>query len=138
MKELTDKNFIDWFSYNFGYGYGNGEQYIIPALKGFLDSCQSSGNYDYEEIEKSIGKAETWFLMNTLCGENIIEYGTSPRYGWLTEKGRLLKEYLSKNSWEVLYDIVMVDESYIHCSKNYCNCGEKGYEEGKKCDNPLF
>ena len=136
--KITDKNFIDWFAENFSYGYGDGEQYIIPALKGFLEVCPESGNYNYEDIENKIGKAETWFLMNTLCGENFLEYGTSPRFGWLDEKGKLLKKYLAEKTADELYDLVMVDSDYIHCSSSFCNCGERGYEEGRKCDNPLF
>lgn len=138
MKQLTDKNFIDWFSENFGYGYGDGEQYIIPALKGFLGTCPIDGTYDYGEIERAIGKAETWFLMNTLCKEDILEYVTSPRFGWLDEKGKLLKEYLATKTEDELYELVMVDSDYTHCYSNACNCGKKGYEEGRKCDNPLF
>lgn len=138
MKKLTNKNFIDWFSENFGFGYGTGEEYTIPALKGFLETCPNQGNYDYEEIEKKIGKAETWFLMNVLCSKRIIEYGTSPRYGWLDTRGVLLKEYISEKNQEELYDLVMVDSDYIYCYSHACNCGERGYVEGRKCDNPLF
>lgn len=137
MKELTNKNFIDFFSEHFGYGYGDGEQYILPALKGFLGTCPIDGTYDYTEIERAIGKAETWFLMNTLCEEDILEYGSSPRFGWLSDKGKMLKNYLSTKDDE-LYELVMVDGDYISCTSKYCNCGENGFEEGRKCDNPLF
>lgn len=78
---ITQKDFIDWFSDNFGYGYGDGETYIIPALKGFLDTCKIEGNYDYRDIENAIGAPQTWFLMNTLCSKRCIGYGTSPRLG---------------------------------------------------------
>lgn len=138
MKALTDKNFIDWFSENFGYGYGDGEQYIIPALTGFLYHCPEDGNYDYEVLEKHIGKAEVWFLMNVLCKERFIEYGTSPRFGWLDDKGKLLKQYLGQKTADELYELVMTDSGDTHCGSHYCNCGEHGYEAGRKCDNPLF
>jgi hypothetical protein len=138
MKTITDKNFIDWFAENFGYGYGSGELYILPALKGFLEVCPETGNYDFRVIENKIGGFQCWFLMNTLCKENIIEYGTSPRFGWLTEKGKLLKEYLAGKTADNLYELVMVDSDYVHCMSNACNCGKNGYVEGKKCDNPLF
>lgn len=138
MKEITDKNFIDWFSENFGYGYGTGEQYTLPALKKFIENCPENGNYDYQVLEEKVGKSETWFLINILCKKDILEYGTSPRYGWLDEKGKLLKKYLSKKTDDELYNLVMVDSDYVHCYSNACNCGENGYVEGKKCDNPLF
>ncbi len=138
MKTLKNKDFIDWFSENFGYGYGDGELYIIPALKGFLENCPADGNYDYRVLEEKVGKAETWFLMNTLCKEDIIEYGTSPRFGWLDPKGKLLKTFMENKTADELYDMVMVDSDYIHCYHNACNCGPNGYEKDKKCDNPLF
>jgi len=138
ITEITDKNFIDWFSENFGYGYGDGEQYTIPALKGFLEVCPIEGTYDYKDIENKIGKAETWFLMNVLCKIRFIEYGTSPRFAWLDTKGKLLKKYLETKTSDELYELVMVDGDYIHCSSTHCNCGVNGYEEGRKCDNILF
>lgn len=135
---MKEKHFIDWFSEHFGYGYGDGEQYILPALKGFFEAVPNDGNYNYQEIEKKIGKAQTWFLMNILCQTRMIEYGTSPRFGWLEPKGRTLKEFLGKRTSDELYTLVMTDDEYIRCSSTGCNCGPKGYEEGKKCDNPLF
>lgn len=136
---ITNKHFIDWFDENIGFGYGTGEHYTTKALKGFLDKCNKSENgaYDYEVIEKAIGKGETWFLMAIFGKADIIEYGTSPRYGWLTERGLLLKEFVKDKTDEELYEIVMVDPAeYVHCYPDACNCD--GYVEGKKCDNPLF
>lgn len=138
MKQLKDKDFIDWFSENFGYGYGNGERYTILALKGFLEACPIEGNYDFETIEKKITPTVTWLLMNVLCSKDILEYGTSPRFGWLDERGKMLKNYLKEKSDDELYELVMVDEHYTHCYSNACNCGENGYEKERKCDNPLF
>ena len=136
--KLKPKDFIDWFSENIGHGYGTGEAYTIPALLGFLDVTPEEGNYDYEEIEKRIGGASTWFLMDIFCKTHFIGYGTSPRYGWLEKKGKLLKEFLKGKSVDEVYDLVMVDSTYTHCYPNACNCGPNGYEKGKVCDNPLF
>lgn len=138
MKTLTDKNFIDWFSEHFGYGYGTGESYIVPVLKKFLENCDENGNYDHLKLEEKIGQANTWFLINVLCKSDLIEYGTSPRFGWLDESGKLLKEYIGKKSEDELYKLIMVDNDYVYCDSTCCNCGESGYVEGKKCDNPLF
>jgi len=32
MKKIENKQFIDWEAHTFGFGYGTGEQYTIPAL----------------------------------------------------------------------------------------------------------
>lgn len=135
---MEDKHFIDWYSHTFGYGYGDGELHIIPALKGFMATTPMEGNYDYREIENAIGKAPTWFLMNELCEQNFIEYGTSPRFGWLDKKGKLLKEYMTDKTAEKLYELVMVDSDYYHCDPDFCNCGPNGYSKEKICHNPLF
>jgi hypothetical protein len=36
---MTDKNFIDWESQVFGYGYGTGEEYTLKALQVFIEHC---------------------------------------------------------------------------------------------------
>lgn len=138
MNKLTDKNFIDWFSENFGYGYGTGECYTIPALRKFIKECPEDGNYDYKVLEQKCGDVTAWLMMSVMCREGILEYGTSPRYGWLGEKGKMLREYMLNKTSDELYDLVMTDEGYTHCSPESCNCGLNGYEESKKCDNPLF
>ncbi|MDE2233684.1 MAG: hypothetical protein KGJ90_06305 [Patescibacteria group bacterium] len=135
---LKDKDFIDWFSHYFGYGYGDGELHIIPRLKSFLSDCPSDGTYDYRELEQLLTPTVMWLLMNTLCQSDVIGYGTSPRFGWLEPKGVLLKNYMLSKTNEELYSLVMVDSDYIHCAPTYCNCGPNGFEEGRKCDNPLF
>jgi len=128
---LTDKHFIDWESSTFGYGYGTGEWYIIPTIKKFFSLCKDN-SYSHEDLEKELGGAVTWFLINIFCHENMINYGTSPRYGWLEEKGKLLKEFVDCKTDKELYELTSVDEEYEHCYKDRCNC------ELKKCDNPLF
>ena len=135
---MKEKDVIDWFSHYFGYGYGTGEQYIIPALSKVMAVISAHGNYDHEELENAVGPAVFWLLLNVLCQANIFEYGTSPRYGWLSPKGIILQKYMDSHSYEELYNLVMVDSDYIHCMPDSCNCGEKGYQEGKKCNNPLF
>lgn len=139
MKEkLTDKHFIDWFSEHFGYGYGDGEMHIIPALMGFLAACPTDGNYDYQTLEKLLTPTVAWLLINELCKADILEYGTSPRFGWIDPKGVLLKEFMLSKTADELYALVMVDSDYIHCYPTHCNCGPNGYSEVKICHNPLF
>lgn len=134
--------FKDWEADAFGYGYGSGEPYIIPLLKRFLELCNEgdrSNQYDYAILEKELTPAVTWLLINILCHKDIIEYGTSPRFAWLTEKGLRLKVFVGRYSDGKLIDIVCGHtEDYSHCSPNACNCGEQGYEEGRICQNPFW
>jgi len=79
--------FRDWESHVFGYGYGTGEAYVIPVLKTFLEHCNEGyykHSYQYDVLEKAVTAPVAWLLINTLCHADIIEYGTSPRYAWLT------------------------------------------------------
>ncbi len=129
---MKDKYFIDWESQVFGYGYGSGEEYIFDGLKAFFSCVKKDGCYEHEVIEKSLGGLSCWLFINILCRADIIDYGTSPRYVWLSDKGKILKEYIESKTTEELYKMTNVDESYAHCSKEHCNC------TGEKCNNPLF
>lgn len=132
---LTSKHFIDWESNLFGFGYGTGEEYTLNALKDFLGLCKPYGEsafYDHEELEAKLGATAAWLLINTLCHDDLIDYGTSPRYGWLTERGVLLKEFVDRHTAERLCEMVDVDcGDYIHCLPGHCNCDEP-------CNNPMF
>jgi hypothetical protein len=41
---------------------------------------------------------------------DVLNYGTSIRYGWLDDKGKELKAYLETKTVEDLYEIVMGEE----------------------------
>lgn len=136
--EITDKNFIDWESTVFGYGYGTGEEFTLKALIEFFNNCFKEDSillkYDYEIMETKLGSTVAWLMINILAKANIIEYGTSPRYGWLTKAGEFLYEYVKTKNFDELYDIVMsTDEDYDYCYPDHCEC-DKGIDE---C-NPLF
>jgi hypothetical protein len=135
---ITDKNFRDWESDTFGFGYGTGEQYVLPSLKTFLNLCNEgpSCSYDYKILESQLSPAVTWLLINILASNkvDIIEYGTSPRFAWLTEKGKLLKEYVDSKTEDELYEIATAGVvEFDRCSRDFCNCEA----EHKRC-NPLF
>jgi hypothetical protein len=129
---LEDKHFIDWESAIFGYGYGTGEPHTIAAIKLFLGTCPAEGCYDYEKLEDKLGTTTAWLLINIFCQNAIIEYGTSPRSGWLDKRGLLLKQYLDTKGLDDLLELVNTDENYDYCYPKYCTC------EGSKCNNPLF
>ena len=135
MKSIED-NFKDWENYVFGYGYGTGEEHILPELKGFLSECPLDAPYDYQKIEAAIGPVVCWFLINILCHANIIEYGSSPRFGWLTDQGKALKLFVSTKTSNELIEITSLDNDYIHCGPDYCNCGD--WKDNRKCENPFW
>src|ERR1051325_25697 len=110
---IIDKHFKDWESATFGFGYGTGEEYTIPALKNFFNLLKEERSYSYEDVEKKFGKLGGWLMINILCHADILEYGTSPRFGWITEKGELLRDYLKTKTPDELYEMTTnIDDSY--------------------------
>lgn len=132
MSGLTEKEFIDWESHVFGFGYGTGEEHTLKALKDFFRCIPMSGTYDYSILENKLGSQVAWLLINILCHCDVIEYGSSPRFGWLTEKGKLLQDFFHIHSENYLYNLTNTDENYHHCYPDYCNC------DLEKCSNRLF
>lgn len=144
MQKTLDENFIDWEADAFGFGYGSGEPHIIPAVKTFFSLCNAlcnqspNGAYDYTEIEAALTPTVAWLLINVMGHQDVIEYGTSPRYGWLTPQGQALKAFVDGKTADELLALTQHDESYIGCSRDACNCGPNGYQEGVKCNNPFW
>ena len=142
LTKTIDQYFCDWENEAFGFGYGTGEPVIIPKLKMFLDACGiGNKHYDFRVLEEKLGAESTWFLINILCREGIIEYGSSPRFGWLTDEGLRLKEYMTSRTDDELTAVLFTSEEWHEktiCYKNACNCGPEGYVEGKQCSNPFW
>lgn len=107
-------------------------------LKTALIIVERRQNYDFQILEKELGPATAWLLINALCHADIIDYGTSTRFGWLSEKGKILAAYIANKTADELCDVLFaeIDEGYYPCSRNWCNCGTE--QVMKKCDNPLF
>lgn len=141
--EKIDKYFTDWENHVFGYGYGTGEEYTLKALKDFMDCMEKSKFdeeilvYDHKNLYKSLGTMCTWLMINTLNHADILEYGTSPRFGWFTKKGRKLYDYLKTKTVADLYNLTTSKEEgeYYCCYPDHCNCEE--LVQGK-CNNPFF
>ena len=132
---MNDKHFIDWESETFGYGYGTGEQYTLAALKGFFDNLEEDRLSRYEQMERSFTPTVAWLMINALCKCDVLEYGTSPRYSWLTKRGEILRDYLKIKTVGKLYEICMsTTEDYVYCYKDHCNCEP----ELPNCNNPMF
>lgn len=140
-QKTLEEHFRDWESNFIGYGYGSGEPYTIPALRTFLALCNEGAyghSYDFEKLESALGGATAWLLISILAKADILEYGTSPRFAWLTEKGERLKEFVLSRSDDELLSIVCDHDDYIPCYPDSCNCGPKGYEKGRVCQNPFW
>lgn len=140
--KTIEAHFIDWESEAFGYGYGSGEPHIIPALQQFFLLCNKEKDglvtYNYRELESTLTPAVAWLLINALCKARVIEYGTSPRCGWLLENGEQLKEFVVDHTPEELIDIVMSrQDGYVHCYSDTCWCGPEE-QDGKFCLNPFW
>jgi len=125
FSKTDEQFFLDWECAVFGYGYGSGERHTLKSLKDFLSSFDH--RYDYEELEKKLGGELTWLMITILAKVDILEYGTSPRYAWLTNSGELLQKFVKKHSVDELYEIVMNQDEYdesgvAHCDYSNCNC----------------
>lgn len=142
MTKTLDENFIDWESSAFGLGYGTGEIHTLGALKNVLDCMGRDGSpagYDYQKLEEAVTPPVAWMVITLLCRHHILEYGTSPRYGWLTEQGKALKAFVDAKSVDELVALVCdkTEDTNI-CYPDACNCGPHGYEEGRVCENPFW
>jgi len=129
-------HFSDWEAHVFGCGYGTGEDHTVPAIKNFLAlvPSQRSGSrgYDYQLLEKELGPVVTWLLISTFARADIIEYGTSPRYAWLTPQGDALKLFCDLHTAEKLVEMTQHDQDYAPCYPDWCNC-----DDGP-CHNPFW
>ena len=140
-----DEQFIDWESHVFGFGYGTGESPTLVALRAFLGWCKPDEennpiySYDHRELEIVLGDTVARLMINILCHADILDYGTSPRHGWLSKNGVALKQFIESKTDEQLYKLVTsTNEDYIHCGPDYCNCGPDGYVKDQKCKNVFW
>jgi hypothetical protein len=136
MKTLGE-HFRDWESEAVGYGYGTGESHTVPAVRQFLELCrvkEHTAPYDYRELEAAMSPTVVWLLISILARDGIIEYGTSPRFGWLTLEGGQLRDFMLARSADELIDIVNDrEQDYIPCLRCHCNCSQDGV-----CPNPFW
>lgn len=136
MSKSVEQFFADWEGDTFGFGYGSGELHILAALRLFLSHCVENINqYDYRKLEEAMGPAAAWLMINTLCHADMIEYGSSPRFGWLTPQGVALRRFLADRSDDAAITALDRGENDEICYKDYCNC-----ETGKPCSkaNPFW
>lgn len=135
-----EHHFAEWEHATFGRGYGTGEPHTLAALKAFMAAIGNDHYdhaYDHTRLEEALTPLVAWLLINTLCRANIIEYGTSPRFGWLTEEGKELRTFIASKSVDELFECCMI-EDLDHCAPTFCNCGPEGYSKVKLCFNPFW
>ena len=121
MKTI-EGHFADWESGVFGYGYGTGESPVLEVLQAFLRHTRD-GSYDYRILEATLTPAVTWLLINALCHADCIEYGTSPRFGWLTPQGLALRDFVCQRPVDAL-EAVIDGHMEIICYRDHCNCSD--------------
>lgn len=141
MTKSIEESFRDWEGFVFGFGYGSGEPHVIPAVRQFFALVDDDGRYDYQMLEADLTPAVAWLLINTFAKHrvDIIEYGTSPRYGWLNPHGKRLREFMLSKTDDELIDIATRrNENDTVCEPDCCNCGPAGYVRGKICENPFW
>lgn len=126
-----ENKFRQWESRVFGYGYGNGEWPILSVVKVFFDNLDDGKRYDFRTLEKKLGETVTWLLINALCREDVIEYGTSPRFGWLSPCGEFVRDFVKSKTPDELYEIIMADKDEI----DFCECDGEVKDVGHEyCD----
>lgn len=133
--------FHEWEGTVFGCGYGSGEISTLGALKDFFKILEGK-KYDYHVLEKKMGERVTWLLINALGNNDIIEWGTSARYGWLTSSGILLKNYVDSKSVDELYKIsTNLDIDTCHCDGGegwHSDCGKNPFINESIADKIIY
>jgi hypothetical protein len=129
--KTIEEHFHDWESHVFGFGYGTGEEHTLPVLKKFLSLIQDRG-YNYQDLEAALTAPVAWLLINILCRADILEYGCSPRFAWLTQQGKALKQFVDGRTDEDLYELTDSYDDYHECYPHHCNCNDG------PCVNPFW
>ena len=131
--------FKQWEQRVFGAGYGSGELPILGAVKMFFNCLEDDRNYDYKRLEKEMGDTVTWLLINAFDKGNVIEWGTSARFGWLTFCGEFVRDFIKNKTPEELYEIVMEDgEAICECDGEiigHVECGKNPMVNEKYADS---
>lgn len=105
-----------WDKFN-AYCYGN-EEPILKALKQAFETFKVNEgataygkySYSYEDIISAFDNEMLgWTIITLLNHAGFLDWGTSIRQGWTTEKGTEFVESVLNNSIEDLYNIIHTD-----------------------------
>jgi hypothetical protein len=121
--EIPDNEIIEfedlWNEKLGGYCYGN-ELPLMKAFSELLQTIEPKDNgylgysylYSYQDIIKKTGSEElTWSLIRLLANSQMIDWGSSIRFGWLDGDGVKIMNYFNKYDIAVLYRIIHLDIS---------------------------
>ena len=87
--------------------YGEMEEHFSRILKEMLRLAIVHPKIQDKFTNEVITESEYWFMVSILNYTKCIEYGTSPRYFWLNEKGEQLeKEFHKIDTIDKLYKVL--------------------------------
>lgn len=135
VEPFTAIEFAEWEGATFGFGYGSGEGPVFAILQEFRRLLEDGRSYDYRKLEEAFDPPAAWLLINALCKSDTVEYGTSPRFGWLThDVGAPLFAFLAQfNDAQSLYDAHLAASREIDDMEQ---CGDRA-TDGAWCCRPL-
>lgn len=76
--------------------YGEFEGYLDTFLKEVFARDFKECGFGEVEMTNDFATAY-WFFLSWMVSQDLFEYGTSPRGGWLTEKGDKFKKIVTEN-----------------------------------------
>ena len=111
---IDEKGFIEIDDAVFGFGYGDeGDGAVWGAVKEYLSHKESDCNIICTGLAgEKIGGVVVWLIVNAFIHHDLLDYGTSPRVPWLTEKGIALKEFIETKTVEELCAIIDGERIY--------------------------
>jgi len=116
-----EKNEIKWIQDTWDFDVYGEEMPLIKAVRTFFDSF-SGKKYDYRKVMSNMGNEALGLLLIHVMDEyGNIDYGTSLRFGWTTEKGEHLRMILQHYTDEKIYDAIHT-ELYMEDEENESEC----------------
>lgn len=105
-----DKQYHDLLTDGLHWNAYGGDESLYGTLKIFFESIEVRVkpdyrilSYDYRVLSETVGSSAAWMLIYQFSHLGWINYGTSPRFGWLEEAGVWLHKYvLSKTVDELI------------------------------------
>ena len=87
--------------------YGEFESMFLEELDIVLAYCAMESKMPV--INEMIERYGFWTMISFLNNADMVEYGTSPRTAWLTDKGKRLHAFISSKSLDELEELLQVD-----------------------------
>lgn len=87
--------------------YGELEHYMDEYLPKFFSVNVNDVGFDHEH---SMNNFQFWMTVSWLVRMDCLEYGTSPRGAWLTEKGEKFKKYVLETKRPITHLVYEVED----------------------------